>query len=102
MSDMNGWHLDKRVPITLVLVIMIQTSAAIWWAASINARVAATELILAARAPVIDRFIKTEDAYSLLRNELVNRLDRMTTDFNRLEDKVDRLIENTSERRLQP
>ena len=95
---MNGWHLDKRVPITLVIVIGLQTSAAVWWAASINARLAAAELTLATRGPVIERFIKTEDAYSQLRNELVNRLDRMTTYFNRLEDKVDRLIENTSGR----
>ena len=102
MSDMNGWHLDKRVPITLVVVIGIQTAAAIWWAASMDARVTNVEVTLATRGPVIDRFIKTEDAYSQLRNELVSRLDRMTTDFNRLEDKVDRLIENTSERRLQP
>ena len=99
---MNGWHLDKRVPITLVIVIGLQTSAAVWWAASINARLAAAELTLAARAPVIDRFIKTEDAYSLLRNELLDRLDLIATDFYRLEDKVDRLIEGTSERRLQP
>ena len=98
----NGWHLDKRVPITLVIVIGLQTSAAVWWAASINARLAAAELTLVARAPVIDRFIKTEDAYSQLRNELVSRLDRMTTDFNRLEDKVDRLIESMPARRLQP
>ena len=102
MSDLNGWHLDKRVPITLVVVILIQTSAAIWWAASINARVAAAELIIAARAPVIERFVKTEDVYLQLRNELVSRLDRMATDFDRLEDKVDRLIEGTSDRRLQP
>lgn len=99
MSD--GWHLDRRVPITLVLAIGVQTTAAVWWAASINARVAAAELILATRAPVIDRFIKTEDAYLQLRNELVSRLDRMATDFDRLEDKVDRLIEGTSTR-LQP
>ena len=99
MSD--GWHLDRRVPITLVLAIGVQTTAAVWWAASINARVAAAELILATRAPVIDRFIKTEDAYLQLRNELVSLLDRMATDFDRLEDKVDRLIEGTSTR-LQP
>ena len=102
MSDLNGWHLDKRVPVTLVVVILLQTGAAIWWAASINARVAAAELIIAARAPVIERFVKTEDVYLQLRNELVSRLDLMATDFDRLEDKVDRLIEGTSDRRLQP
>ena len=102
MSGMNGWHLDKRVPITLVVVIGLQTSAAVWWAASMDARLTNVEVTLAVRGPVIDRFIKTEDAYSLLRNELLNRFDLITADFYRLEDKVDRLIESMPARRLQP
>ena len=101
MSDLNGWHLDKRVPVTLVVVILLQTGAAIWWAASINARVAAAELIIAARGPVIERFVRTENSYFQLRDELLSRLDLMSTDFDRLEDKVDRLIENAQPRRAQ-
>lgn len=33
------WHLDKRVPVALILAIGLQTSAGIWWAATQTARV---------------------------------------------------------------
>lgn len=42
-GDREQWHLDKRVPIALVLAIMVQTGGAIWWAASMQGRVTATE-----------------------------------------------------------
>ena len=32
------WHLDKRVPIALILTILIQSAAAIWWAAGMTER----------------------------------------------------------------
>lgn len=25
------WHLDKRIPIALILAIILQTGAAVWW-----------------------------------------------------------------------
>jgi cold shock CspA family protein len=31
------WHLDRRVPVALILTIAVQTAAAIWWAASVSA-----------------------------------------------------------------
>lgn len=33
------WHLDKRFPIALILTIFLQSAAAIWWAATIDAEV---------------------------------------------------------------
>lgn len=37
-AEINYWHLDKRVPIALIVAIFIQTSGVIWWASSITAR----------------------------------------------------------------
>ena len=42
MSDTH-WHLDKRVPVAIIFAIFAQTAGAIWWAASIQGRVAANE-----------------------------------------------------------
>jgi hypothetical protein len=39
MDDREPWHLDKRVPIALVVMIALQTGAAIWFAAQLDARV---------------------------------------------------------------
>jgi len=33
------WHLDKRVPIALILTIFIQTVGIVWWAATVTSRV---------------------------------------------------------------
>ena len=39
----NSWHLDKRVPIAMILTIAAQTLGAVWWAGAINQRMAAVE-----------------------------------------------------------
>ena len=37
------WHLDKRVPIALIVAIALQTGAGFFWAGAINHRVASIE-----------------------------------------------------------
>jgi len=37
------WHLDKRVPVALLLAILVQTFGMGWWASSISERVASLE-----------------------------------------------------------
>ena len=32
------WHLDKRVPVALIVALFMQTAGAVWWAASIQGR----------------------------------------------------------------
>jgi hypothetical protein len=44
------WHLDKRVPVALILTLLGQMVVAIWWAASINTRVEAIERNVTAAA----------------------------------------------------
>lgn len=36
---MEGWHLDKRLPIALIITIAVQTAGLVWWAASLSSRV---------------------------------------------------------------
>jgi hypothetical protein len=33
------WHLDKRVPIALILTLLAQTVGIVWWAASLSGQV---------------------------------------------------------------
>ena len=35
----QSWHLDKRVPITLILALLAQTAGMVWWAATLSSRV---------------------------------------------------------------
>ena len=38
MSDdsFGPWHLDRRVPIALIVAIIMQSVAAVWWAATVT------------------------------------------------------------------
>lgn len=42
MTD-EPWHLDKRVPVALIVTIAMQTMLAIWWAAGLSSDVAALQ-----------------------------------------------------------
>jgi hypothetical protein len=39
----RSWHLDRRVPIAFILAILAQTAGGVWWAGSIDSRVAAMQ-----------------------------------------------------------
>jgi len=34
----GNWHLDKRVPVAIIVAIGLQTFGAVWWAATTSAR----------------------------------------------------------------
>ena len=38
-KSIEPWHLDKRVPITLIIAIVIQSVTFVWWAAKLDSKV---------------------------------------------------------------
>lgn len=56
----QGWHLDKRVPLALIVTIVLQTAGAFWWAATITTRVAALEKAQQSRVDDHDRITRLE------------------------------------------
>lgn len=42
-KDEAKWHLDKRVPIALIVAILVQCGTGIWWGATMAARVDSNE-----------------------------------------------------------
>jgi Tfp pilus assembly protein PilO len=83
MSDQDtGWHLDKRVPIALVVTILIQTGGAVWWLSSINSRVSNLEEKVGAVSSQPERLVRLE-----------TQMDAMRDSMLRIERKLDRLID---------
>ncbi len=39
MADQSRehWHLDKRVPVALIMALLMQTGLGVWWAATLDA-----------------------------------------------------------------
>lgn len=90
----SSWHLDKRIPITLVVMILLQTSGGVWWASKIDLRMAEIE------KDSVSHVTQTEcvDKHQILA-EQVKRVEALnSTVSKRLENidrKLDRLIEST-------
>lgn len=55
-----SWHLDKKVPIALILAIILQTGGMVWWAASAAERLNALERRADAAAPYAERLARVE------------------------------------------
>jgi hypothetical protein len=59
-TEDGNWHLDKRVPIALILTVLVQTGGILWWAASLSERVNVLERHQANTMPQGDRLTKVE------------------------------------------
>lgn len=56
----NQWHLDKKVPLALIMTIVGQTIVAAWGASNLWTRVAELERQMQAAAPQFERIIRLE------------------------------------------
>jgi hypothetical protein len=54
------WHLDKKVPIAVILTIVMQSAAFIWFGARLDHRVEALERESVIRIPQADRLTRVE------------------------------------------
>lgn len=54
------WHLDKRVPVAIILTLLLQTGGIIWWAASATERISNLEKRADMAAPQADRLTRVE------------------------------------------
>ena len=86
--DDRHWHLDRRVPVALIITIIMQTIGIVWWAASLSARVDALEVRIREARDNQSRIIRLEANQAAVSR----RLDRMLDAFRRVEAKLDRLL----------
>ncbi|MBX9596137.1 MAG: hypothetical protein K2X46_17360 [Roseomonas sp.] len=78
-DDREPWHLDKRVPIALILAVAVQTAGMVWWAGQLSARVdqhaaMIADLRLADTAQMIDSR-RTSDALARMDERLKAQTD---------------------------
>lgn len=92
MAD-HQWHLDKRVPLALIVTIIIQSAGVTWWASQMNERMIQVERRLAG-------FAVRNDAT----DERVNRqssqiavLTEQVSNTNKALERVEIQLSNTNE-----
>ena len=70
------WHLDRRVPLAMILAIIMQTGTFIWWASSLTERVNTLERERIATAPQGDRLTRVEVKVEGVQTSL-DRIERL-------------------------
>ncbi len=89
-ANTEPWHLDRKVPIALILTIMIQSATIVWWASEIQERVNHGALV---NVEQNTRLTKLEDAKQTACERLakVEQLaESIYQAMNHLADKIDR------------
>ena len=89
-NDPEGWHLDKKVPITIIIVLILQFVGMLWFAAKLDSKVEeqATRLTKTeAQISVIDREAR-EFGNRIVRIE--EKTSSMLTILQRVEQLIDR------------
>lgn len=69
MSD-NQWHLDKRVPIALIVALIAQTGIVFSWKTTVDSRLEALEKVDATRTSHESRIIVLEQGIAYIRADL--------------------------------
>jgi len=57
----EGWHLDKRVPISLIAMLLAQIMAFAWWGSNLDARVASLEAAAPKTFELSERMARIEE-----------------------------------------
>ena len=109
MSTGRGWHLDKTVNLPLIFTVLAglsgEAAATIWWGSSINTRVASIEEHNLQQDAIVakiqsdasndrDRLRDLATAADVRSARLEERSTAMDNTLNRLETKMDKLIDN--------
>ena len=80
-DEQARWHLDKRVPIALILAILIQTAGALTWAGAATERINQLERQATGGSDLGERAARLEEQVAFTREQL-----------ERIEEKLDRII----------
>jgi hypothetical protein len=83
----NEWHLDRKVTLSLILALLANAGATVWWASKLDSRVTAVEQRQEQVVDVPERITRVETQVLTLERYL-----------QRIEDKLDRVIETKASR----
>lgn len=84
----SQWHLDKRVPIALVVTIMLQTAGIVWWAATLTANQERLNEKVVEQQAQINRFINERDDNRDRLTRLETQLTEIKMTLTRVADAV--------------
>lgn len=95
MSDTNQfkrepWHLDRRVPLALIISIIIQSGAVIWWMSSLHTTVENNRISIERLDAVVDRIQTSANAQAVQLGRIEEGLLGIRNDIQRLTNSLER------------
>ena len=88
---MNGWPIDKHIPIVSIVTILLQTFAVVWFIAGLSFRLAAVEAMISNHALQLTEIRRVQE----MRSERIIRLEEQLSSaqqvLQRIETKLDAL-----------
>lgn len=85
-GELRKWHLDRRVPITLIIGLVAQAAAGIWFASQQAAQV---DMLIRDQGR-LERRVETMETTN---HEIERRLAGVEATTRHIKDQVDRLVE---------
>lgn len=81
-QQVKEWHLDRRVTLALIVALLANAGATIWWASKIEQRVTVIEAQGQRPFQNTERIVRVEE-----------QIDNAVRSLVRIEQKLDRVIE---------
>lgn len=89
----ESWHLEKKVPVTIIVALMIQSATIIWWAAGMEGRTRGLEMRLAAMENVQVKAGEQQGAIMVQLATMTERLTAQTEALRRIETALEKKVD---------
>ncbi len=64
------WEIERKIPVAVILTLLLNTFATVWWAASTSARLTVVETAITASARMPESMARLEEKLSAVRDEV--------------------------------
>lgn len=80
----EGWHLDKRVPVAIILGLVLQAGGFGWWAATLDQRVSVAERDIVRLEAQTDALTQLAQAQAVQLGRIEENIIAMRQDIARM------------------
>lgn len=86
----KAWHLDKKVPVAIIAVLLMQVAGLVWWGSQIESRVSVAERDITRVERQQETARRAAQLQAVQLGRIEENLSAMRTDIQRLIETLDR------------
>jgi Tfp pilus assembly protein PilO len=84
MATEEGWHLDKRVPVSIIVVLFAQLAGGIWMFATMNSQIQKNTADIARVERSVDLITSTSQTQAIQLGRIEEQVAGLRADIQRL------------------